>query len=127
MKITFKEGTRFTERLQSRLTDDEYRALQQLLTDNPLAGAVVKDCGGVRKVRWADESRGKGKRGGVRVIYYFVAADGDILMLAIYSKGESDDLSAYDRAAIRKYVAKEEEQRKESRAALEEKRSARRK
>ena len=81
----------------------------------------------MRKVRWADESRGKGKRGGVRVIYYFVAEDGDILMLAVYSKGESDDLSAYDRAAIRKYVAKEENQRKKARAALEEKRNARRK
>lgn len=117
MKITFTEGARFTERLQSRLTDDEYRALQQALTDNPLAGALVKDCGGVRKVRWAEEGRGKGKRGGVRVIYYFVALDGEILMLAIYSKGESDDLTADDRKAIREYVAKEEKQRKVAREA----------
>lgn len=127
MKNGFTEGPRFTERLQTRLTDDEYGALQWFLAANPDAGDLVRDCGGVRKVRWADERRGKGKRGGVRVIYYFVRGDGEILMLAIYSKDESDDLTAYDRKVIREYVAHEEEQREKARQQLKAKRDARRK
>lgn len=69
----------------------------------PDAGAVIRGSGGVRKVRWG--ARGKGKSGGVRVIYYWVTAEDQILMLTIYGKGEKEDLSAADLKRIVKLVA----------------------
>ncbi|WP_275348286.1 type II toxin-antitoxin system RelE/ParE family toxin [Xenorhabdus bovienii] len=66
--MIFIETSIFTEDCKELLSDDEYREFQQYLADNPAAGDVIQHTGGLRKVRWA--SRGKGKRGGVRVIYY---------------------------------------------------------
>ena len=66
------ETSAFTRRVAGLLTDDEYRALQSALVVNPEAGAVIVGTGGARKVRWARE--GRGKSGGVRVIYYYATA-----------------------------------------------------
>jgi hypothetical protein len=81
------------------LNDNEYAALQWHLASNPNAGAVIRDTGGLRKVRWA--SGGSGKRGGVRVIYFHATRDGQIRLLLIYRKGMKDDLSAAEKKILR--------------------------
>jgi len=70
----------------SYLNNEEYRGLQTFLIRKPDAGDIVKGSGGVRKVRWAPE--GKGKSGGVPVIYYWKRPDDEIWILTIYSKSE---------------------------------------
>jgi mRNA-degrading endonuclease RelE of RelBE toxin-antitoxin system len=73
------------------LPDNEYRELQQELLFNPAAGDLIKGSGGLRKVRWRSQS--KGKRGGIRVIYYWYVEDKEIYFLLAYGKNEKDDLS----------------------------------
>ena len=72
MKAVFIETLGFTDWLQEFLPDDVYADLQQELMSDPEKGDVIRGCGGLRKVRVADPSRGKGKRGGARIIYFFV-------------------------------------------------------
>ena len=84
--MIFIETSKFTKLLSDYLSDDEYRMLQWHLQEKPDSGDIVRGSGGVRKVRWAPE--GKGKSGGVRVIYYWKKSDYEIWMLTIYSKSE---------------------------------------
>ena len=84
----------FTKLLGEYLGDDEYRALQSQLIAHPEAGAIIKGSGGVRKIRW--RSRGKGKSGGMRVIYYWAPAVEQVVMLTLYGKSEKANLSAAD-------------------------------
>jgi hypothetical protein len=92
--MVFVETTLFSRLLGSYLSDDEYRQLQNHLIERPDAGAVIRNSGGVRKVRW--RAGGKGKSGGVRVIYYWAKADEQTFFLTLYGKSEKDDLSAAD-------------------------------
>lgn len=89
--LTFVETRLFTQLVQSYLSDDEYSALQAALVANPEAGDVVRGSGGVRKLRWGLGSRGK--RGGVRVIYYLRLRQGQIWMLTMYAKNETATLA----------------------------------
>lgn len=73
------------------MSDDQYRQLQAALINNPTFGAVIKGSGGLRKIRWG--SKGQGKRGGARVIYYLERDDGTIFMLYAYVKNEQEDLT----------------------------------
>lgn len=84
--MIFIETSKFTKLLSDYLSDDEYRMLQWHLQEKPDSGDIVRGSGGVRKVRWAPE--GKGKSGGVRVTYYWKKSDYEIWMLTIYSKSE---------------------------------------
>ena len=79
----------FTRLVDSYLDDEQYALLQQFLLEHPNAGAVIRNSGGVRKLRW--RSLGKGKSGGVRVIYY-VRDETSFWMLTIYRKGEVDSI-----------------------------------
>ena len=74
-RVEFIEARTFTAIVAGYLEDDEYRALQRFLAGDPEAGDVMPGTGGFRKLRWADRRRGKGKRGGLRVIYYHLSAD----------------------------------------------------
>ena len=71
-------------------------ALQRNLVNAPESGAVMPGCGGLRKVRIADPSRRKGKRGGIRVIYLYVPEASVIYLMDIYGKGEQEDVSTSD-------------------------------
>ena len=94
MKAIFIETSEFTDWVSQYLTDDLYSGLQQELMADPEKGDVIKGCGGLRKVRVADPKRGKGKRGGARVIYLYVLEVRWFYMLDIYGKDEKDDLSS---------------------------------
>ena len=89
----FIETPFFTKALEHYLDDDEYAKLQQHLNEHPEAGAVVPGSGGVRKLRWA--VAGRGKRGGLRVIYYLRSARGEIWMLTLYAKNVREDIPAH--------------------------------
>ncbi|PSJ46927.1 type II toxin-antitoxin system RelE/ParE family toxin [Zobellella taiwanensis] len=97
--MIFIETPIFTADVKELLPDDEYRALQEHLASNPQAGPVIQDTGGLRKVRWS--AQGKGKRGGVRVIYYHLSADSQIRMIFIYKKGIQDDLTPEQKKVLR--------------------------
>jgi len=101
--MLFIETSIFTKIITSLLSEDEYSALQQELVLRPDAGSVIKNSGGLRKIRW--NVKGKGKRGGMRVIYYFDLPD-KILMLYAYKKNNQEDLTA-DQTNILKQVVTE--------------------
>ena len=88
--FTFVETPLFTRLVGDYLDDDEYRALQRALAAHPEAGAVIPGSGGVRKIRWGAESRGK--RGGVRVIYFVRIRTALVWMLTIYAKSEAESI-----------------------------------
>ena len=90
--MLFIEAPKFTELIQSHLNDEEYAALQWLLLERPDAGDIVPGSGGVRKIRWG--LRGKGKRGGIRVIYYWKTADDEIWLLTLYAKNVQENIPA---------------------------------
>jgi hypothetical protein len=89
--ISFIETRLFTRTVGDYLSDAEYAALQRALIDDPNRGAVIRGSGGVRKLRWGQA--GRGKRGGIRVIYYVKAKDGVIWMLTLYAKNEAESIS----------------------------------
>lgn len=90
---SFIETKLFSRLLADYLTDDEYALLQNALTEGPERGALVPGSGGVRKLRWAQP--GRGKRGGIRVIYYARTREGIIWMLTIYAKNEEENIPAH--------------------------------
>jgi hypothetical protein len=84
MKPTFVETTGFTESIAELLPDHAYAQLQRQLTMHPHSGDVMRGCGGLRKIRTADPKRGKGKRGGARVIYLHIPEAKRFYMLDVY-------------------------------------------
>ncbi len=85
------ETSLFTKLINTMMTDEEYRALQEALVSRPGLGDLIPGSGGLRKVRWSMPDQGK--RGGVRVIYYWAVADGHIRMLYMYPKGKQANLT----------------------------------
>lgn len=98
--MVFIESAVFTRQVRELLTDEEYWGLQWHLALSPKVGEVIQGTGGLRKVRWA--SGGGGKRGGVRVIYFYAARQNQVRLLLIYRKGVKDDLSAAEKKVLRK-------------------------
>lgn len=90
--MRFVESPLFTKLLDSYFTDEEYNAFQWNLMNHPEAGDVIRGSGGLRKIRWS--AKGKGKRGGVRVIYYYRNNCGEIWLLTIYGKNEASSIPA---------------------------------
>lgn len=90
--ISFVETKLFTRLVRDYLSDDEYSELQQALLTDPETGAVIPGSGGVRKLRWG--VAGRGKRGGIRVIYYLRTQHGQIWMLTLYAKNVTESIPA---------------------------------
>lgn len=88
--MRFVETPIFTK-IITRLDDEEYRALQIALVLRPEQGPIIRGAGGLRKIRWAKP--GSGKRGGLRVIYYWAPSEQAFYMLYAYSKNEQKDLT----------------------------------
>lgn len=100
--FAFVETSLFTRLVYRYLSDDEYLELQQTLAENPESGPVVPGSGGVRKLRWA--LPGRGKRGGLRIIYYVRSRQGVIWMLTLYSKNETGNIPAHVLRKIRQEI-----------------------
>ena len=92
----------FTRRIQAILSDEEYRLLQIQLINKPDCGKVIRGSGGLRKLRWS--GGGHGKRGGIRIIYYWFVAEETLLLLFAYSKREQDDLTPEQLKQLKKLV-----------------------
>ena len=103
MKII--ETTVFTKKISSLLTDEEYRNFQNELILNPEKGEIIRGSGGLRKVRWGIS--GRGKSGGVRIIYYWILKKDTILMLLVYPKKEQDNLTPSQLKILKSLVEKE--------------------
>lgn len=104
MKAVFVELPAFERNRAGYLDDDGFRGLQNALMKDPTAGDLIEGTGGLRKVRHADPRRGKGKRGGLRVIYYWWIQGPQFWLFTIYDKDEMDDLSPKDRKALKERV-----------------------
>lgn len=91
VRIVFKETSIFSRQALELLPDDELNALQWVLMANPENGDIIRGSGGLRKLRWAGS--GRGKRGGLRIIYYWHASGSVILLLLAYPKNEQENLS----------------------------------
>lgn len=96
------ETSIFTKLIKELMADDEYAELQEALVQRPDMGDLIPQSGGLRKVRWGLE--GRGKRGGVRVIYYWYVSDDQLRMLYVYPKGKQDNLTPEQLAALRGIV-----------------------
>jgi hypothetical protein len=107
VKAIFVELPPFERYRADYLGDDAFQRLQQLLMLNPEAGALIPGSGGLRKLRFADERRRKGKRGGLRVIYYWWDADFQFWLFTIYDKDELSDLSKSQLEMLKQMVKKE--------------------
>lgn len=105
--MEFFETPAFTRHLARYLGDDEFAALQQFLAANPEAGDVMPGTGGFRKLRWSDERRGKGRRGGLRIIYYFLVGDEQIWLFTLFGKDEAADLTPGQKRQLRAAIEAE--------------------
>jgi len=99
------ETSIFTKRIKELMTDEVYRELQNTLVAYPESGKLIQGSSGLRKVRWGTAS--KGKRGGVRVIYYFANSKNQIFMLMVYAKNERSDLTKEQLSLLKKVVEQE--------------------
>ncbi len=99
--MLFIETSVFSNYIHEYLSEDEYADLQNFLAEDPYSGKVVPSSGGVRKLRWS--AKGRGKRGGIRVVYYWKSARNEIWMLTVYSKNQKENIPSH----ILKKIAEE--------------------
>lgn len=107
MKAIFFETSIFTATLSNYLSDDQYQQVQRRLLTTPECGVVMPRTGGFRKLRWVDNRRGKGKRGGLRIIYYWLNQQGQFWMFAIYDKDEMENLTAEQEKQLKQAITDE--------------------
>lgn len=100
--MEFVEAPLFTKLIYSYMNDAEYSALQTELASRPESGDIIPGSGGIRKVRWS--GKGKGKRGGFRIIYYWKTRKDEIWLLTLYAKNEAEDISVNVLREIRKEI-----------------------
>src|ERR1700687_3946234 len=105
--MEFIEAPAFTRHVSKYLDDDEYRTLQAELAANPELGDVMPGTGGFRKMRWANARRGKGRRGGLRIIYYHFKSDCQIWLMTLYDKNEASELTAKEKKALKASIENE--------------------
>ena len=103
--MVIKETTVFTKQVKQLLDAESYRLLQLRLVADPEAGALIPRTGGLRKIRW--QGSGRGKRGGIRAIYYWATKDDVVLMLLAYPKNERDDLTPEQKKILSALVKEE--------------------
>ena len=112
MQAVFIELPSFERHREKYVDDDRFHELQLMLLCNPEAGDAIPGTGGLRKVRFDDARRGKGKRGGLRVIYYWWNAGNEFWLFTLYDKDEMEDLTPKQRDALKDRVKAEIEARR---------------
>ena len=112
MKALFVELPAFAKYRADYLDDEGFRGLQQSLLKNPEAGDVIEGAGGLRKLRHGDQRRGKGKRGGLRVIYYWWDGGRQFWLFTLYDKDEMENLNADEKKALKGMLKAELEARR---------------
>jgi hypothetical protein len=105
--MEFIEAPVFTRYVSHYLDDDQYRKLQTELAAKPEFGDVMPGTGGFRKLRWADPKRGKGRRGGLRIIYFYFASDKQIWFMTLYGKNEASDLTPKEKKELKSAIESE--------------------
>lgn len=103
--MIFKEMSFFTKRIVELMNDDEYHEVQKFLLKNPTYAKVIKDSGGIRKLRWSLGTHGKSS--GIRIIYYWYTKEETFLMLLVYRKSEADNLTGKQLEKLRRVVESE--------------------
>jgi hypothetical protein len=98
----FIETTSYTRCISDYLSDEEQSELQNHLIQHPDDGDIIQGTGGIRKIRWG--AKGKGKRGGVRILYYWRTAMNHIYFLGIYAKNEATNLTSKEKEYLSKLV-----------------------
>ena len=111
MKALFIELPAFSRYRTDYLDDENFRGLQKTMMKNPEAGNVIEGTGGLRKLRYGDPRRGKGKRGGLRIIYYWWDGGSQFWLFTLYDKDEMDDLSAKEKKVLKDRLKTELEAR----------------
>ena len=114
MKAVFIELPAFERHRAEYLDEDSFRDLQLLLMSTPDAGDVIPGTGGLRKMRFADVRRSKGKRGGLRLIYYWWDTGSQFWLFTIFDKNEMSDLTPAQRKALKEMIKKELDVRRHS-------------
>jgi hypothetical protein len=112
MKATFVELPSFSRYRAEYLDDERFRGLQVEMLKSPEAGDLIEGTGGLRKLRYGDPRRNKGRRGGLRVIYYWWDGGHQFWLFTLYDKDEMDDLSPKEKKAIKSMLEAELEKRK---------------
>lgn len=107
MKALFIELPAFERHRKNYLSDDSFREFQWMLINHPEAGDIIEGTGGLRKIRFKDAKRNKGKRGGLRVIYYWWQKGAQFWLFTIYNKDEMSDLTP-DQKKLLKELLKHE-------------------
>jgi len=101
MDAVFVELPAFARYRERYLDDGAFSALQNALMENPQAGDVIQGTGGLRKLRWSDQRRGKGKRGGLRIIYYWWEPGVQCWLFTLYDKNEMADLGGAEKNMLK--------------------------
>jgi hypothetical protein len=112
VKAVFVELPAFERYRADYLDDEAFRDLQLSLMSDPEAGDTIMGTGGLRKLRFVDPRRGKGKRGGLRVIYYWWVSGSQFWLFTVYDKDELSDLTPLQRKALKKMMKTELEARR---------------
>ena len=109
--MEFFEAPAFTRHLARYMDDEQYRTLQNVLANTPELGDLMPGTGGFRKLRWADARRGKGRRGGLRVIYYWFDGRNQIWLMTVYDKNEAADLTPDQKRSLKAAIEAEKRAR----------------
>jgi hypothetical protein len=102
--MIFIEAKAFTKAAQDLLTEEEFRELQETLLRDPTRGDLIPGTGGLRKLRIGQHARGKGKRGGARVIYYYLQRKAHLHLLLLYAKAQTEDLTLEQKKSLRQWL-----------------------
>lgn len=105
MRVEVLETANYSRKAARLLSEAERVELRAHLVENPDAHDVIPGLGGLRKARWGQKSRGQGKRGGVRVIYFYALSAGIVALVDIYSKAEKKDLNEVDKKWLKRELA----------------------
>jgi hypothetical protein len=114
MKAVFIELPAFERHRDDYLDDDGFAQLQVELMVNPVAGDLIEGTGGLRKLRFKDSRRSKGKHGGLRVIFYYWTGGPEFWLFTLYDKDEMSDLTPKQRATLKEIIKDELKMRRKS-------------